>query len=470
MAGFFLETWVHDLIRKTASQDAEYSKHLDVIKSRDITREDIDAFQLVALRQVMSHAYSNSTFYRKLFDKNGIKPEKITTPSDFAQVPFTMPAYLREEPYKVLSAPLGDIARLFTFDTSGTTGRPKKVFFTQSELDNITDFMGAAIKSVVLSAGIQQDDYVVQVQLPDGAPTSQAGLLSTGIRKIGATPSQVELMATIEAKIENIIKVNPVMLFSPTPSTYRMTQLANQKYNLKDMGLKIIFVTSFHVSQAMREQMENIWGVKVYVHYGMTEMGLAGAIECQAHDGFHFNETDFLFEIIDPETGKVLENEQEGELVLTTLSRRGMPLIRYRTGDISTLTDKPCSCGVTTLKRIGKVVRKLSSIVKIGADDTIDPITFDNIIYRFTGVIDYEVVLTNVEGKEHLTFQLETIDNIKVTEDEVARALMAHPLIQKNVTNGSIDNITAEMVPVGGLQRTGRAKKLIRDHRTAAIQ
>jgi len=188
-------------------------------------------------------------------------------------------------------------------------------------------------------------------------------------------------------------------------------------------------------------------------------------VECHAHSGYHFNEVDLLLEVIDPETGEVVSDGGEGELVFTTLNREGTPLIRYRTHDVSRLITEPCPCGATTLLKLGKVTRRLESVVSVGDGDEIYPSLFDELLYQIPEVVDYRATLSRNNGKDNLAFVVEVTRTGDDLHQEIRGLLSTLPLLQRNISAGKMTEPSLELVGLGELKRGGRAKKMIVDNR-----
>jgi phenylacetate-CoA ligase len=255
------------------------------------------------------------------------------------------------------------------------------------------------------------------------------------------------------------------MLMGSAFRIYRITQEARQSHNLAKIGVKIIFITSEYLSPSMRRNLGDFWKAEVYHHYGMTEAGLAAAIECQAHDGFHFNEADFLFEVVDPSTGEVLKESEEGELVFTTLSREGMPLIRYRTGDISRLIHDPCECGACTLGRIGMITKRVGLIATIGQGQQIYPALFDDVLYAFPNIIDYRILLARERDKDCLTCKVELIEKEAGLEERLTESLLNIAPIKESFEANLLTRPRVKSVEPGEIKRAGRVKQRIIDNR-----
>jgi phenylacetate-coenzyme A ligase PaaK-like adenylate-forming protein len=215
----------------------------------------------------------------------------------------------------------------------------------------------------------------------------------------------------------------------------------------------------------MRANLQSAWNCEVFTHYGLTEMGLGVAVECPSHNGYHFNEIDLLAEVIDPETGEILPDGEEGELVFTTLAREAMPLIRYRTHDISRLSAKPCECGITALKKLDRITRRLESVVRIGEGDEIYPALFDEALYTIPDVVGYEMSVSQDNAKDSLTFQVEIARKGAAVEELMREMILKVPPVQKNVKRGKMSTPKIQLVIPGSLPKGTRAKKLIKDVR-----
>jgi phenylacetate-CoA ligase len=461
----FLEEWIHNKIRQEVKENPEYRQYIAKGDLKSITSNVIEDFQLFKLRKTLNHAYHESVFYQELFHEHGINPSDVKSLSDLSKIPFTTPANLAEVPYKLLSVSLTKIGRVFTRVTSGTSSQPKKVFFTGNDLEIITDGMAAIMNTALSSSGLAAQGCVIQIFLANGTPVSQVNLVAKGVEKMGSLPVVGDITADTEEQIEAIKGARPVMLMGSAFRIYRITQEARQSHDLAKIGVKIIFITSEYLSPSMRRNLGDFWKAEVYHHYGMTEAGLAAAIECQAHDGFHFNEADFLFEVVDPATGEVLKEDKEGELVFTTLSREGMPLIRYRTGDISRLIRDPCKCGASTLSRIGVITKRVGLIAKIGQGKQIYPALFDDVLYAFPNLIDYQVFLAKEGDKDCLTCKVELTEKEAKLEEKLTEAILNIAPIRESVEANLLTPPRIEFVEPGEIKRAGRIKQRIIDNR-----
>ena len=396
------EQWIHGKICQATGKSS-------------VTRSDIESYQLQRLNDTICYARENSPFYRDLLTDVA----EISSLAEISRIPFTNPLDLEQSPYKLLCVSTGGIARVFSHFTTGTmSGRPKKIFFTYNDADAIVDSMAAIMETVIDGVGLKTSGCKVHIFLPNnGPPMSMAGLISRGVEQLNGIPIVGDCTAMTLEQIEQIEKTKPDMLMGSAFRIWRITQESRESHDLASIGVKAIFVTSEYLSSAMRGRLEEYWQAEVFHHYGMTEPGFVIGVECAAHNGFHFNETQLLFEVVDPETGQVLGDGQEGELVFTTLQRDGMPLIRYRTGDVACLRREPCGCGATTLMRIGTLPKRVGLVVKIGDSEQIYTSLFDEVLYQIPELIDYRVFISNDGGKDNLTCKVEMLGGSPGTEE-----------------------------------------------------
>jgi phenylacetate-CoA ligase len=454
-----LQESLSKILKQKIRETPEYRKHIAKKSLGKITRGGLENFQLFQLRNILRYVYDKSLFYRELFSKSGIEPGKVQSLADLAKLSLTEPEELAENPLRFVCVPLGDVTRVITFTSSGTTGPQKRIFFSEKDIEGMTDFMGAGMSVVATS------DDVVQIMLPNGPVLGQADLLAQGVEKMGATPIITGIEPTPEEQIQAIERHGSIVLFCETLRLNRITVEAKKNHDLTKLGVKALFVTSNYLSDSMRANLQSAWNCEVFTHYGLTEMGLGVAVECPVHNGYHFNEIDLLVEVIDPETGETLPDGEEGELVFTTLTREAMPLIRYRTHDISRLSAKPCECGITALKKLDRVTRRLESVVRIGEGDEIYPAMFDEALYAIPDIVGYEVNVSRDGVKDSLTFQVEIARKGADVEELVREAILRVPPVQKNVEIGKTTMPEIQLVTPGSLQKGTRAKKLIKDMR-----
>ena len=286
-----------------------------------------------------------------------------------------------------------------------------------------------------------------------------ARLIAHGVEQIGGTGLIGECYVSTEEQIQSIKEARPDMIMGSAFRIWRMTQEASVDHDLTQLGVKVVFVTSEYLSRPMRDRLQATWNCQVFHHYGMTEPGFAIGIECQVHDGFHFNQADLLFEVINPESGEILPDGEEGELVFTSLDREGMPLIRYRTGDISRLIGEPCKCGASTLKRISTLPKRLELVHQVGVGESIYSSLFDEALYGIPDLVDYRIFLSRNNGLDALTCKIETLPDDGAVATQVKERLLSIGPINRAVVGGMMSKPIIQHAGRGTLRRGGRSLK-----------
>lgn len=321
-------------------------KYLDIwiagkLNTEQLTREDIEKYQMEKLKETFGNAVDKSPYYANLY-----KGLKIETFDDFRKLPFTTPEDVCEHGLDMLCVSQGEISRIVTMETSGTTGKPKRIFFTEEDQELTVDFFHHGMKLIV------DETDVIMVLMPCQRPGSIGILLKEGLERSGVKVIPYGLPNGSDD--ETILEI--MAREGVTSCVALATQLASiaQKASGYNINMKSVLLSAEYVSEESRNIISDAWGCKIFEHYGMTEMGLGCAVHCPELDGCHIRENDLYLEIIDPETGEILPDGEEGEIVFTTLTRKGMPFIRYRTGDWSSFMTEQCSCG-SVLKRITRV-------------------------------------------------------------------------------------------------------------------
>lgn len=351
------EEWVHQRIRERINSDKAFQGLFNKKDSDEITKSDVEKYKLNKLKEMVRYVYDRSIFYKRLFEKNRIKPEEINSFEDFSRIPFTTAKDVLDNPYLFLCITQDGILRGFTIEEAN--GKFRRIFFTKDELLNIIDSISAAFKML----GIKDND-IVQIVFPFEAQWGCNYLVEEAARLAGG-----EVVSTgsidFEEQIQKIFDIKPKMIIGSNPYLVDMTRALASKYDLRKAEVKIILLSrgcDFHpFTKSIREEIEKAWGCKALDHYGTMEAGMANAIECSYQNGLHINEADFYYEVVDVKSKKPLALGDEGELIFTTLSRTGMPLIRFRTRDVSYLIDKSCKCGVSTLRSMAGIRRKLKN-------------------------------------------------------------------------------------------------------------
>lgn len=317
-------------------------------KIETMPREEMRALQLERLQQTVKNTYERVPFYKKKFDEIGLKPEDIKTLEDIRKIPFTVKNDLRDNyPFGLFGVPMSEIVRIHA--SSGTTGKPTTVGYTRKDLDNWSE----CIARLITMAGGTRDD-VVQISFGYGLFTGAFGL-HYGMEKVGAAVIPISAGNT-EKQLMIMQDFKPTILISTPSYALYMSEVAKEMGITKeDINLRIGMFGAEGHTEEMRQELEKRWGINATENYGLSEvMGPGVAGECLEHTGMHINEDLFIIEIIDPETGKPVPDGEKGEVVITPLLKEGIPLLRYRTKDVSWIMTDTCPCGRTT-RRLHKI-------------------------------------------------------------------------------------------------------------------
>ena len=314
-----------------------------------LSRACLECWQLAQLRETLSRVYEHSSFYRGKLSADAVSIDSL---DGIARLPFTTPEELAEHGALMVCVPASEISRIVTLQTtSGTTGPPKRVWFTEADQELMTDYIHHGLPVMTGS------DDVFLVLMPCERPGSVGDLVAIGVERIGSRAVRVGPIppdGSRDAEVLDIMRREGVSTgLATAPTAARLAAKSTDDREIRN-NMRTILLSAQYISETDKATIENSWDCKTYEHYGMTEMGLGGAMACEKRAGYHPREADLLFEIIDPDTGEVLPEGAFGEIVFTTLTRQAMPLIRYRTGDFSRWLPGACACG-SVLKRLDKV-------------------------------------------------------------------------------------------------------------------
>jgi phenylacetate-CoA ligase len=363
-----------------------------------LTRAALSDYQLDRLRATVERAHSQSPFYRQKL--TSFCDSDLTSLDDIATLPFTSPADILENDLSFLTVSQGEIERVVTLNSSGTTNAPKRLHFTKHDLELTVDFFHHGMRTLV------KPGERVLILMPGELPGSVGHLLAQGLAHMGGVgivhgivrDEAVTISEIITREIDCLVGL-PVQLLGLIRHAATAT--------IPKGRIKSVLLSADYVPQAIVREIENVWGCPVFNHYGMTEMGLGGVVDCGARSGGHVREADLYFEIIDPVTGHPLPDGERGEVVFTTLTRTGMPLIRYRTGDLSRFVPKPCRCG-TVLKRLEWVKGRLAGQVRLGGKYLLSMADLDEVLFPLPGLLNFQVTVTQEKGMDLLQVTLFT--------------------------------------------------------------
>ncbi|MDR0928135.1 MAG: phenylacetate--CoA ligase [Oscillospiraceae bacterium] len=365
-------------------------------------RENLRALQLERLKKTVSHAYANVPMYRQRLNDAGIAPDDIRTLEDLRRIPFTIKNDLRENyPYGLVAVPMREIVRLHA--SSGTTGKSIVAGYTKDDLD----MWAECIARLAVAAGARDTD-IVQISFGYSLFTGAFGL-HYGLEKLGATIIPISGGNT-ERQIQVMRDFGATALVATPSYAMYLAEVAEKMGMMGDIKLRLGLFGAEGSTLEMRQELARRWGIVATENYGLTEIigpGVAG--ECEAFTGQHFNEDFFLPEIINPETGEVLPEGEEGELVITTLAKRGQPMLRYRTRDITRLHYDTCACGRTSVRM--EQIKGRSDDMLIIRGVNVFPSQIESVLLDVTGIgPHYEIEVTRQNYLDRLTVKVEVID------------------------------------------------------------
>ena len=423
-------------------------------KAETFTRKKMQRLQRENLIETVIRVYELVPFYKKKFDEMGLKPEDIECLSDITKLPFTKKQDLRDNyPYGMFSVCMDEIVRIHS--SSGTTGKPTVVGYTQKDMDIWSEVMARILRM----GGVTSAD-ILHNAIGYGLFTGGLGFHEAATRmKVAVIPSstgftsrQLLLMKDFKATVVNT-----------TPSfALHMAETAQKEgYDLqKDLKLRCGFYGAEPASAGLKQEVKDIWGIPFHEVYGLSEIigpGVAGT--CKHSDLLHINEDHFYPEIIDSKTGEVLGEGERGELVITTITKQGLPLIRYRTGDITSLNFKPCKCGRTTV-RMESVVGRADDMLIVGGVN-IFPSQIEHVLSNIDGIsLNYQIVIEKKGHLDKLELDVELTD--EMMSDSVKDLQQLQKEIQKDILNNLYINAQIKLVQPNSIERSsGKAVRII---------
>ena len=418
-----------------------------------LPHEQLQSLQLQRLKAIVQRAYDHVALFRRRLNDAGLTPEDVRSLADITKLPFTVKTDLRDTyPFGLFASPMKDIVRLHA--STGTTGKPIVVAYTKEDIDVWSNVIMRSFAACGLHAG-----DVIQNAYGYGLFTGGLGA-HYGAEALGATVIPISGGNTQRQLM--VMKDFGATAICCTPSYFLhiIEQAPELGVKLKELPLRAGVFGAEPWTEAMRRRIEAESGIKAYDIYGLSEIiGPGVAMECQCQSGPHIFEDWFYPEIIDLKTLKPLPDGEEGELVLTTLGKQAMPMIRYRTRDITTLTSEKCGCG-RTLRRIQRIGRRSDDMFIIRGVN-VYPSQIETALLKVEGTLPhYQIILTREKGLDEVEVQVE------VTKEVFGDTVGALEQVQRNLGH-SIESLTGlrmkvRMVQPQTIQRSeGKAKRII---------
>jgi phenylacetate-CoA ligase len=416
-------------------------------------REDLEQLQLERLQSTLNRVYKNVKLYRNSFDELGIEPANIRSREDLEKIPFTTKDDLRDNyPYGMFALPLREVVRIHS--STGTTGKPTVVGYSANDLDSWSE----VVARIMTAGGVTKDD-VVQIAFGYGLFTGGFGL-HYGAERIGASVIPISSGNTRRQIMIMEDYRTTALVCTPSYALFLTEVIEENKIDPERLSLKYGLFGAEPWSTKMREEIETKMGIVATDNYGLSEvMGPGVAGECFERSGLHLNEDHFIPEIIDPESGNTLPMGEWGELVLTTVRREAMPLIRYRTRDLSRLYIDDCACG-RTLVKMEKVTGRTDDMI-IFKGVNVYPSQIEEILLEFEGVTPhYQIVLGRDGALDTMEVLVEVNESIFFDEMRKQRSMVDK--IYDSIRSTIGVSAKVKLVEPRSLERfKGKAKRVV---------
>jgi phenylacetate-coenzyme A ligase PaaK-like adenylate-forming protein len=361
-----------------------------------LTREKLESYQLRAIQEILSYVKGRSSFHARRLEGS-----RVETLKDIASLPFMDARSLTEDPLAALCEPLGNIARVATFNSqtreawgqsSGTSGDPKRIFFTSGDMENTRVFFANGMRHIPGSRTL------ICIGNP-AAPASVGSLLAEALSRLGRAGMAEGFLSSPEKTIE---KIRALGVDSLVGVPCQMLALARHPAARKArVPLRSILLSGDYASEGLAGALRDAFGCAVFRHYGMAETGYGAAVECALHQGMHIRETELLFEIVESGGRRILPDGEWGEAVVTTLSQRGVPMMRYRTGDLGRFLPGACPCG-SALKRL-EIRGRLGDVLRL-PEGPVRLCELDDVLHPLPWLTDFGVAIDKHFSHPRLTF------------------------------------------------------------------
>ena len=395
---------------------------------RKFFRKRILGYQLSKIKKCIRHSYNNSKYYHNLFKREGLKPSDIKTISDLTKIPYTQSDDLQNDPESFFTVPEEKFFKVFS--SAGSSGEPKKAYFTKRDIDKIVRSTAVGGK---LMYGINSKD-VIRITFAEGYGVEVWGnryLMDRAYKELLGAKTITTDRLPVEKELEIIKEHNPTIFADVTSRINYLTHELKKLTDLKQLGIKKILLGAEPTPESLRKTIEEAWNADAYIGYGITEVGLLMAGECEKKKGMHLAETMFFTEVVDPKTGEQLEDGEVGKLIFTTFDREGMPMIRYNSNDLGRIIPEFCDCGLP-LRRI-EIKGRTDDLIPIGSGDNLFTKRFDEAIFSIPEILEYQIMFDRKEGKDIISITAESNVINDVVRKKIENAVIEMPEIKNGI-------------------------------------
>lgn len=381
---------------------------------RPLTRADLDRCHGEALRRLVAYCQRHSAFYRRKWA--GLDPAALTGIEDLQRLPCTGEDELRRQGGDMLCVSQDAVARIVTLQSSGSTGPAKRLYFTEEDLERTRDFFHHGMLHLV------RPGQRVAIFLPGERPDSTGALLAEALARVPAAGRIFGMVEDLAEAARSLAAWQATVLVGLPVQMLALARMARHMGCLPPQPASVLLCSDY-VAKSLSTALAGQFGWAVFSHYGSVESGLGAAVDCSAHNGLHVRESDVVFEIVD-EHQRPLAAGEWGEIVLTTLSRRGMPLVRYRSGDLGRLLPGSCACG-SVLARLDQVRGRMQGRLALRSGARLSLAELDEALFPLPGLLDFQAALAcGPSGAEVLRLRLNTLPQHEEITLEQARAIL----------------------------------------------
>ncbi|MBN1629387.1 MAG: phenylacetate--CoA ligase family protein [Thermoleophilia bacterium] len=391
-----------------------------------LSLEALESYQLAKLNETLSLVRERSRFYDRLLEG---RDTSLSSLHQLADLPFTTPDDLRSAPLDLVCVPPDEVERIVTLPTSGTTGPPKRVYFTCDDQELTRDFFHWGMSTLV-----EPGDRVL-ILLPGEAPGSVGDLLREGLARMDVEGIPHGPVSDPQRTLEVMQRERATALVGIPVQVLGLARLSAGRRRVE---LRSVLLSTDRVPHVVAGTIEQTWGCAVYNHYGSTEMGLGGGVDCSVRSGYHLREADLYFEVVDPLSGRPVADGETGEVVFTTLTRTAMPLVRYRTGDLSRFVTEPCPCG-TILRRLAHIDERILGGVTLRGGAFLRQRDLDEALFALPDLADFRVLFGRGRTGDTLVVRVRLCEgSTSLSPEAVSRALNAIPSLGAEIAGGTV--------------------------------
>lgn len=392
------------------------------------SRETLEKYQLNKINDIISYSKKGIFYNKRLSDINSVR-----TFEEFQNLPFTYPDDIIDNPNNFLCVPQKLVDRIVTLKTSGTTsGNSKRIFFTDEDLNLTTGFFAHGFTDM-----LNENDRVM-IMMPGDMYGSVGDIIKKSLDRIKVKSFIYGVLRDADDAERFIIENN---INSIIAIPMQVLYLSGVKKDSFIKYIRKLMLSADYVPEVIIERLKNKYNCIVFTHYGLTETGFGCAVECNCSEGYHIRENDIYLEIIDPSTGKALKDDEWGEIVITTLKRKAMPLIRYRTGDWGAFKSERCRCG-TFLKTLHRSKGRIENKLILGKNQCIHHSEIDEAILACDGIIDYKIKMISETDADIILYIAQSDADICNLEKSVRRLFEIKNDINCNIIVNKDSNIT----------------------------